>query len=551
MNNRLGIKDIFFAVLLFAVIVVGVMALGQFNYLNRQIINLGQQLQSVNQQQLQQTTDLQEIINKGFRVTGSGTNNGSGSGPTATTAPVEPNIRETLPDGSQYVDYPNLPVFQNDPTKQPDYAPGDWQVDNLGNEPENVVPFVTRDYGAEVVQGWVLESLVTMDPYTLQYDPWLAESYRISADGLTITFKLRKGICFSDGSPITAQDVVFSYNTIMNPDVDAAPDRSFFSNIQSCTAVGKDTVIFKFRQPYFLSLAIAGGMQIIPENVYHFTSGNQFNSRGTLLAGSGPYVLKEWVPGQEMVFARNTHYWGPSPTYYPTFDRIVYRFILNPQAEMQSYLNGEIDFVAPEGEQWFKYTSDPDFVKNNSCYEYYRIDFGFVYIGWNLTKPMFQDVETRTALAMLIDREGIIKTYMYGMAKQVTGPFNPLSPQNDPNIKPIPYDPVEAQKLLAQAGWHMGPEGILQRNGQDFKFQLQIPSEDQVTADIVSYMKQQFASAGVDMEIDPMEFSVLEQNMDERKFDAVLSGVSGTIEGDPDQEFDSASIANQGSNFVS
>jgi len=544
MNNRLGIKDIFFAVLLIAVIVVGILALVQFTYMNRQIINLGTQLQNVNQEQLAQTSQLQQIISKGIVAAGPG-----GGSSSTTTTPAEQNIRETLPDGSQYVDYPNPPVFKNDPTKLPDYAPGDWLVDNLGEEPPNIIPFIANDYGAQIVQSWVLESLVTQDPYTLQFDPWLAESYRISADGLTITFKLRKNICFSDGSPITAQDVVFSYNTIMNPDVNAAPYRSYISNIQSCTAVGKDTVIFKFKQTYFLSLGFAGGMPIVPEKVYKkLVDTNEFNNPPQItLEGSGPYIFKEWVPGQQMVFVRNTHYWGE----YPTFDRIVYRFILNPQAEMQSYLNGEIDYVAPEGEQWFKYTSDPDFVKHNIYYKYYRINFGFSFIGWNLTKPMFKDVQTRTALAMLVDREGIIKAFLYGMAKQVTGPFNPLSPQNDPTIKPLPYDPVGASKLLAQAGWRMGPEGILERNGQNFKFQLMIIAEDQLSSDIASYMKQQFAAAGIDMEIEPTENSVFEQDMDSRKFDAVWSGWSADIENDPYQMFDSASIADEGSNFVS
>jgi peptide/nickel transport system substrate-binding protein len=538
MDSRFTIKDFFFTILLLGVIAVIVLLWGQFSYLNSQITGLNQQLQTINQQQTQQNSLFNQITSPGPTVWA----------PSTTAAQ---NIRETLPDGSQYVDYPNLPVLPNNPYAQSDYAAGDWLVGNFAAEPETLTPYVVKDLYGQIAQQWVLESLIIVDPNTLQYEPWLAQSYRISADGLTITYKLRKDACFSDGSPVTAEDVVFSFNTIMNPDVDCAQIRSFFVDVKSCTAEGTDTVVFKFTRPYFLSLFETGGMQIIPQKTYQFTSGNEFNNRGRLLVGSGPYILKEWDSGQQMILVPNPNYWGPRPT----FNRIVYRFIINPQAELQSYLDGEIDAIdvtpGVDPDEWLKYTADPDFVKNNLFYKFYSLDTGFWFVGWNELKPMFKDVQTRIALTMLVDRDSIIKTFLHGMGRQVTGPFDPLSPQNDPSIKPIPFDPIGAQKLLAQAGWRMGPDGILERNGQEFRFQLQIHADYPLYADIASYMKQQFAAAGIEMDLEPLEFSVMLQNMDQRKFDAVMLGWSSIIENDPYQIFDSASIANQGGDFVS
>ncbi|HTV46916.1 MAG TPA: peptide-binding protein [Phycisphaerae bacterium] len=538
MGNRFTIKDFIFTLLLIAVISVIALLWGQFKYLNQQITGINQQLQTVNDQQIQQSTLLNKIIT---------------GGPTpATTMPAQTqNIRETLPDGSQYVYYPNPPTIPNNPSTQPDYAEGDWLVGNFPAEPTTLTPYVVKDLYGAIAQQWVLESLVNIDPNTLEFIPWLAESYRISADGLTITYKLRKNACFSDGSPVTAQDVVFSFNTIMNPDVDCAQVRGYFEFVKSCTAVGTDTVIFKFTQPYFLSLYETGGMQIIPEKYYQFIKGSDFNNRGTLLVGSGPYKLDQWTAGQQMVFVRNPHYWGPRPA----FDRIVYRFILNPQAELQSYLNGEIDAIditpGVDPEIWNKYTADPDFVKNNLFYKFFSLDTGFWFIGWNELKPEFTDRQTRTALAMLVDRDSIVKTFLHGLGTHITGPFSPISPQNDPGIKPIPYNPAEARKLLAQAGWRLGPDGVLQRNGTEFRFQLQMHTDNQLYADIASYIKQQLATAGIEMDLEPLEFSVMIQNMDQRKFDAIMLGWSGMIENDPYQLFDSASIPNQGNNFVS
>ncbi|HMD55264.1 MAG TPA: ABC transporter substrate-binding protein, partial [Phycisphaerae bacterium] len=430
MGNRFTIKDFFLTLFLLAVISVIALLWGQFHYLNQQIAGINQQLGTVNQQQVQQNALLKQISTGGTEVS-----------PAATPAGAQ-NIRETLPDGSQYVDYPNPPVLPNNPSAQPDFAAGDWLVGNFRAEPEMLTPYVVKDLYGQIAQQWVLESLVTVDPNTLEYIPWLAESYRISADGLTITYKLRKNICFSDGSRVTAQDVVFSFNTLMNPGVDCAPERSFFTDVKSCTAVGTDTVVFKFTQPYFLSLFITGGLQIIPEKSYRFTSGDQFNNRGTLLLGSGPYMLDHWTAGQQMVFVRNPNYWGPRPA----FDRIIYRFIINPQAEMQSYLAGDIDAIditpGVDPEMWVKYTADTDFVKSNLYYNFYSLDTGFWFINWNLRRPEFSDRLTRTALAMLVDRDAIVKTFLHGLGMQVTGPFSPISSQNDPSIKPIPFDPA-------------------------------------------------------------------------------------------------------------
>ncbi len=541
MNNRFTIKDFFFTLLLLAVISVVALAMGQFNYQGRKLLSLQRQIKRMNELQLQQM----QLLNKfttGFRAVKPAANSTSAASATQTSG----DIRETLPDGTRYVYYPQPPLSPHNPYSRPGYAPGDWLVLNLGAEPRKIQPFVPQDAGAMTVQSWVLESLLIRNPDTLQWEPWLAQSYRQSANGLTITFKLRRGIRFSNGAPITARDVVFSYDTIMNPGVDAAPLRTYLNDVKSCRALNSRTVQFIFKRPYFKALEEVGGIQIIPRHVYKFTNPRRFNEEGGKLVGSGPYMLDRWVRGQEIVLVRNPNYWGP----HPTFDRIVYRFIANPQAALQSFLAGQIDEDGPQPSQWVRYTKKPGFTKKYICYKFLLPSYGYDYIGWNLRKPMFKDRRTRTALTMLLNRNAIIKTFLHGLAVQVTGPFNPLSPQNDPRIKPIPYDRAKARALLRQAGWRKNAQGVLERNGRPFQFKLDLPAKNQLIENIASYAQRQFARAGIRMTLEPYEFSVLVHRLNQRKFDAVFLGWTGSLEGDPYQIWDSKSIADKGSNAI-
>ncbi len=148
----------------------------------------------------------------------------NGDGAATQTRSTAGRIRRKNPDGSVYVYYPDPPKAARDPTTQPDYATGDWLVQNLDSEPAVIAPYIEKDYVGQQVQMPVQESMLGQNAETYELEPVLAESYWMSADGMTMRFKLRSNICFSDGSPVTPEDVIFSYETIMNPGVDKARD---------------------------------------------------------------------------------------------------------------------------------------------------------------------------------------------------------------------------------------------------------------------------------------------------------------------------------------
>jgi peptide/nickel transport system substrate-binding protein len=551
MDSRFTFKDFVFAVLFVVVIGAVIWASYQYSYQEARLNDVKLQLQRMEDREKQQFGALAEIRNaltNGVRVSDGGSSTRKGPGESPETAG---RIRRKNPDGSQYVYYPDIPQSPRHPELKPDYATGDWLVQNIGMEPEKIAPFITNDFGSMIVQGPVLEGLVGRNPETLEFEPTLADSYEISADGLKFKFHLRPKVCFSDGSPITADDVLFSYNTVTNKEVDAAPLRAYYDKVKGCRKIDDQTVEFEMSEPYFLAMEFIGGLSIIPEHVYKFAKGEDFNRMGGTLVGSGPYVLQNWDRGKRITMARNEKYWGDRPTY----DKIIYLFIGNPQAQLQSFQNGDLDYmgqpIAPDPEQYIKMTADPEFMKKSIAYKYSTPSELYICLGYNCDRPLFKDKQTRQALTMLIDRKAIISNMLHGFGSEMTGPFTKQSKQNDPTIALIPYDVEGAKKKLAEAGWKAGADGVLARDGVKFEFNLSLRTNVPIRERIATYIQQQFQQAGIRVRLTPYESSVLLENLNKREFDAVLAGWGGGgIESDPKQIWSSENIENRGSNHV-
>ncbi len=153
---------------------------------------------------------------------------------------------------------------------------------------------------------------------------------------------------------------------------------------------------------------------------------------------------------------------------------------------------------------------------------------------------------------MLLDKRAMIDTLLKKMGEQQAGPFSPLSKQHDPSVLAIGYDPEAAKKLLANAGWKTGSNGVLERDGVAFEFDLSMGAGSPMIDRLGNYIKNQYAAAGIRMRITPWEFSVLNQRLDERNFDAVtMSWMPGSAEDDPYQIWHSNSIKDKGSNIIS
>ncbi len=445
-------------------------------------------------------------------------------------------------------------------TQKPDYAQGDWGVSVLETSLKTLTPLVSTDAYASQVQYYVQESLVNRNPDTMEWEGLIAKSWQISPDGLTITFQMRDDVTFSDGVPLTAKDVVFTYNFIMNEAIAAPAERSVYGQITSVEAKGDYEVVFKFKEPYFQSFGLAGGLAIMPAHFYesYMNKPQEFNQSKGLLLGSGPYRLadaKTWTPDQGSVeLVRNERYWGDVQ---PPFNRMLWKVIQNESARLTTYRNGEIDSYEAKPSEYAKLKTDQQILNKSQNFEYMPPVVGYGYIGWNQQKAgkptQFADKRVRQAMTYLTDMQRIVKDIYLDHAEQAISPFNPRSKQHDPSLQPWVFNLEKAQALLKEAGFaDKNGDGILEdKDGKPFEFKMIYFQGNKSRERTVLFLKDIYARAGIKLEPSPQEFPVMQEALKKRDFDAITMGWSSGIETDIYQMFHSSQMKDDGDNFIS
>jgi peptide/nickel transport system substrate-binding protein len=415
----------------------------------------------------------------------------------------------------------------------------------LGAEPDTLNPIIATDASSHAINLRIYETLVDRDYDTLDVIPMLAERWEISHDKLRFRFFLKKGVYWSDGVEFTADDVVYSYNKIMDPKVASAQLKVYYIDIKSCRKINKYTVEFLYARPYYLALIFCGGMPIVPKHI--FDDGTNFNTQknGRFPIGTGPYRFEQWDTGKKIVLVRNGLYRGKKPV----IRKVVYKIIFDPSAAFQMLKKGDIDVMGLREIEWERQTNSERFHKNFYKLKYYLSTYS--YIGWNEARGFFADRRVRLAMTLLLNRKDILDKLLFGLGKIVVGPFYIFGKSYDHDIKPWPYDPAKAEALLEKAGWadHDG-DGVLDKDGKKFSFTFTISSGSRFAERLGSIMKENLSKAGIRMDINKFEWAVFLQKIQGRNFDATSLGWSDPdFQDDPYQIWHSSQIKG-GSNFI-
>jgi peptide/nickel transport system substrate-binding protein len=431
----------------------------------------------------------------------------------------------------------------------PDAKPekGDWLTLWLPEEMPHLNPITSTDVAADKIIGKVFDSMLDRDPHTQEMKPWIAESWEASDDKLVYTFHLRKDVKFSDGVPLTARDVKFTFDKIMDPKVDAPQLRNYFVDVTSVDLLDDYTVRFTCARAYYLHVVAIGSAPIMPEHIYGTGDFNN-HPNNRMPVGCGAYVLERWKTGLEVVLARNPLYFAGQGDNAPWFDKIIFSIITDENAAFVVCNRGDLDEKILMPEEWTRRANTPHFLKRFNRFAYNWPAYN--YLGWNLRKPQFSDRRVRTALTMLMNREAVRDDIYKGLANIMVAGFMPGAPEYNDKLKPLPFDPARAAALLDEAGWKdTDGDGLRDKDGVTFRFEAITTNQSPVAEQILTLYKEELARAGIELVLRPLEWASLIDRVDKRDFDAVLMSWRLTPDTDPYQEWHS-SQADKGSNFV-
>ena len=420
---------------------------------------------------------------------------------------------------------------------------GDALVVASIGDASRLLPILATDSASGDIVGLLFNGLLKYNE-RLEIVGDLAESWTVSEDGLTMTFVLRPGIRWHDGVPVTADDVLFTYQKLIDPNV-LTPYSSSYELVDTVEVLDERTIQMRYREPFAPALE-SWMMGIIPK---HLLEHEDLNTTDFLRnpVGHGPYRFIRWKTGQLIELRANRDYFE----HRPHIDRYLYRIIPDQATLFLELLTGNIDLAGLSPLQYRRQTDTPYIRQHYRKFRY--PSFGFTYLGYNLQDARFADVRVRRAFNLAIDKQAIIDGVLFGLGKVATGPFPQESWAYDPSIQPPAPDIMAARALLAEAGWiDQDGDGILDKDGLPFRFTIITNQGNAVRRQVAELMQQQLKGLGVDVKIRIIEWSTfVHRFIDKRRFDAVLLGWSLSRDPDLYDIFHSSKTSEGEYNFVS
>lgn len=420
---------------------------------------------------------------------------------------------------------------------------GDAYVTGSIADARNLIPFLATDTASSGITSLVFNGLTKVDR-DLNIVGDIAERWSVSEDGKELIFFLRKNIKWHDGAPLTARDVKFTLEAILDPK-NACPYASDFMDIKSIDVIDDYTVRFVYSQPYAPAVSKLG-MAIAPE---HLLKGEDLVKTAFKRSpvGCGPYVFKEWKSDQHIILGSNDEYFE----HRPYIDKYVTRVIPDLSVQYLELITGGIDSMSLTPYQYFYRTDAKAFKTKYNKYKY--LSRSYSYIGYNLNDPLFSDKRARQALSYAIDKNDIITGVLMGLAEPCTGPFFKETPYYSRNAAAYKYDKKKSIQLLKDAGWQdTDGDGILDKDGRPFKFKLVTNQGNKDREDIATLVQSQWREIGVLADVQIVAWaSFLNEFVDKKNFQAVILGWTLPLDPDCYVVWHSASTKEGGFNFAS
>ncbi len=422
----------------------------------------------------------------------------------------------------------------------PEY--GDTFIEASIGDASILLPVLASDSASSDINGLLYNGLVRYDK-NLVPEGELAESWEISADNLTITFHLRKGVKWHDGAPFTSADVKFNYELYVDPKTPTAYAESF-KQVTRVETPDPYTFVAHYEKPYAPAL-ISWGMSVHPK---HLLAGQEVtkSSLARKPIGTGPYKLADWQAGEKIVLEANPDYFEGQPY----IKRVVYRIIPDISTQFLELQTGSLDFMGLAPLQFDRQTDTPAFRRLYNKFRY--LNFGYTYLGYNLNRPLFRDKKVRQALAYAINKEEIIEGVLLGYGAVATGPYKPGTWVYNADVPRYDYNPEKARELFQAAGWtDSDGDGVLDKDGRKFAFTIVTNQGNDLRSKTGEIIQRRFKDVGVEVKLRVIEWATfLKEFINPGNFDATILGWTGGPEPDQFNIWHSSKIGPRQLNFI-
>lgn len=391
-------------------------------------------------------------------------------------------------------------------------------------------------------------SLLTEQPdYALHppsFAPNLATWWAFSEDNRTLTFHLRPNARWSDGTPVTAEDVAFTFRIQKDPRLPWS-GREIKDYIQTVEVLSPTEVRFRFSRAYPYQLMDANDGHIVPAHAWgkipvEAWTHTDFSRH---LVTSGPFRVAAHVPQQQLLLVRDPAFWNQPKPY---LDRVVFKVIPEVGQQLAQLLAGLVDvvlMVPPREAQEVKRHPKLELVEVPS-----RV---WGYIGWNNRRPPLSDRRVRRALSLAINRQAIVDTVYWGFARLAKGPIPSTMWAANRNLRPLPYDPGQASDLLEAAGIRdTDGDGLREWRGKPWTIELLYPSVNPLRAQAAVMIQADLAKVGIQVRPTPMEFTAMMARQEAGTFDAVLSAWEEATKVDMTSMWVTPSATTGSNNFI-
>lgn len=436
-------------------------------------------------------------------------------------------------------------------------------VVSLRAEPKTLNPLIAADAPSREVISTMQADLVHINRATQLTEPALAKSWKISRDGLQYTLVLRSGLKFSDGQPMDADDVLFTFHVYLDENTHA-PQRDlliFDGKPITLRKVDSHTIVFQLPKPYGVAERMFDGWAILPKHLlekpYREGKIGQVGALTTAAnewAGLGPFRLKEYVAGQRLVLERNPYYWKTDAkgNRLPYLDELVFLFVPSADAQVLRFQSGETDIISRLGAENFSLLS-------RQQRDYTMVDAGpgleYNFLFFNLNDPgekasaeirekqkWFQEVKFRQAVSAAIDREAIVRLVYQGRGARLWGLVTPGNRRWGDEKLPHPARSLDkARALLKEAGFSLstaseGQPALLDSGGQPVEFSIITSSSNADRAKMAALIQDDLKQLGMRVQVVPLEFrSLLDRVTQTKEYDACVLGVA-SFDADPNSD---------------